>query len=68
MKWSLVLFLIAATRSAKGQNEVYQVIYPSEDLHGSKGDAVIFLNEPGATDDDRDDKNRNTIAPRRFKK
>lgn len=46
MKWSLVLFLIAATRSAKGQNEVYQVIYPSEDLHGSKGDAVIFLNEP----------------------
>ena len=57
MKLSLLLLLIAASRSAKGQNEVYQVIYPSEDLHGSKGDAVIFLNEPGKTNNDGDDKN-----------
>lgn len=42
---SPLLFLAASLRSAKGA-EVYQVIYPSEELHGSFGDAVIFLNEP----------------------
>lgn len=41
----LSLFLIAALHSAKGA-EVYQVIYSGDELHGSNGDAVIFLNEP----------------------
>lgn len=44
----LSLFLIAALHSAKGA-EVYQVIYSGDELHGSNGDAVIFLNEPGTT-------------------